>query len=74
MNHRRFGSAIASAVVLWSAVHVSGAAQIYRIDPANSRVTIHVGKAGVFSFVAGHSHEVGGPIASVPQSSSSGSP
>jgi len=66
MNHRRFGSAIAAAVVLWPTVHVhvSGAAQIYRIDPANSRVTIHVGKAGVFSFVAGHSHEVGGPIAS----------
>ena len=64
MNHRRFGSAIASAVVLWSAVHVSGAAQTYRLDPANSRVTIHVGKAGVFSFVAGHSHEVSGPITS----------
>jgi len=25
-------------------------------------VTIHVGKAGAFSFVAGHTHEVSGPI------------
>ena len=35
---------------------------VYRIDPAKSRVTIHVGKAGAFSFMAGHIHEVGGPI------------
>ena len=34
----------------------------YRIDPARSRVTIHVGKSGAFSFVAGHTHEVSGPI------------
>jgi polyisoprenoid-binding protein YceI len=36
----------------------------YRIDPANSRVTIHVGKAGALSFAAGHTHEVSGPIQS----------
>jgi len=35
---------------------------VYRIDAAKSRVTIHVGKAGAFSFVAGHTHEVSGPI------------
>src|SRR6476661_2463073 len=35
---------------------------VYRIDPAKSTVTIHVGKAGAFSFMAGHVHEVGGPI------------
>ena len=34
----------------------------WRVDPATSHVTIHVGKAGVFSFVAGHTHEVTGPI------------
>jgi polyisoprenoid-binding protein YceI len=31
------------------------------IDPAHSRITIHVGKAGLFS-AAGHEHEVSAPI------------
>ena len=35
---------------------------LYRIDAGGSRVVIHVGKAGAFSFIAGHSHEVSGPI------------
>jgi polyisoprenoid-binding protein YceI len=35
---------------------------VYRIDPGKSSVTIHVGKAGAFSFIAGHTHEVSGPI------------
>jgi polyisoprenoid-binding protein YceI len=45
-------------------VDVRAANQTYRIDPAKSRATIHVGKAGMFSFVAGHTHEVSGPIES----------
>ena len=32
--------------------------QIYRIDPGRSRFVIDVEKAGVFSFAAGHTHEV----------------
>jgi polyisoprenoid-binding protein YceI len=36
----------------------------YRVDASRSRATIHVGKAGAFSFLAGHSHEVSGPIQS----------
>jgi len=36
----------------------------YRIDPARSHASIHVGKAGAFSFIAGHTHEVSGPIQS----------
>lgn len=36
----------------------------YRVDPAKSVATIHVGKAGAFSFMAGHTHEVRGPIES----------
>lgn len=36
----------------------------YPIDTAKSRVTIHVGKSGAFSFLAGHTHEVSGPIQS----------
>jgi polyisoprenoid-binding protein YceI len=42
---------------------VGAAAQTYRVDPARSQATIHVGKAGAFSFIAGHTHEVSGPIA-----------
>jgi polyisoprenoid-binding protein YceI len=34
----------------------------YRVDPAASHTTIHVGKSGVFSFMAGHVHEVAGPV------------
>ena len=40
------------------------AAETYQIDSAKSRVTIAVGKAGAFSFIAGHTHEVSGPIES----------
>ena len=40
----------------------TAAAAAYRVDPAKSRATIHVGKAGAFSFIAGHSHEISGPI------------
>lgn len=43
---------------------IAAAAQTYRVDPANSRATIHVGKAGAFSFIAGHAHEVTGPLES----------
>jgi polyisoprenoid-binding protein YceI len=64
MTHRKCWRALATLVAAWPAVHASGASQTFRIDPASSRTTIHVGKAGVFSFVAGHSHEVTGPIES----------
>ena len=40
------------------------APQTYRVDATQSVATIHVGKAGAFSFLAGHSHEVRGPIES----------
>jgi len=43
-------------------IALSAATRTYHVDPARSRATIHVGKAGAFSFIAGHSHEVGGPI------------
>ena len=36
--------------------------QTWQVVPAKSRATIHVGKAGAFSFIAGHTHEVSGPI------------
>ena len=57
-----FAAALATA---WSqTVGLSARVQSYRVDPANSSATIHVGKAGAFSFVAGHTHEVKGPIES----------
>jgi len=33
------------------------APRVYTLDPAHSRLTVHVGKAGLFGF-AGHEHEV----------------
>jgi polyisoprenoid-binding protein YceI len=42
----------------------SAAATTYRVDPSTSRATIHVGKAGAFSFVAGHTHRVTAPVES----------
>lgn len=53
---------------LFAFVLVAGSAQgraapaVYAIDPAASHVTIAVGKTGVLSFAAGHTHEVAGPI------------
>ena len=40
------------------------ASDAYQIDAVKSRVTIVVGKAGAFSFLAGHTHEVSGPLES----------
>ena len=39
-------------------------AQTLTVDPSSSTATISVGKAGLFSFAAGHAHEVRGPIES----------
>lgn len=53
-------------VLLFSILGVRSlaATDAYRIDPGRSRATINVGKSGVFSFAAGHTHVVSGPIAS----------
>lgn len=40
------------------------AGESYHIDAAHSTVTIEVGKAGAFSFMAGHTHEIIGPVTS----------
>ena len=45
-------------------IRVRAAADAYRIDKTKSTVTIEIGKSGALSFVAGHTHEVTGPIAS----------
>ncbi len=51
----------AVAIVAQPSTGVSAAITAYRVDEAASRATIHVGKAGLFSF-AGHNHEVTGPV------------
>jgi polyisoprenoid-binding protein YceI len=43
--------------LLLVAAPVQAAPRSYTLDPAHSRMTIHVGKAGLFGF-AGHEHEV----------------
>src|SRR5262249_33679843 len=55
----------AAIVIALTAIGVAhtAAPQSYRIDAEKSRVVIHVGKSGMFSF-AGHTHEVAGPIQS----------
>ncbi|PWT85420.1 MAG: hypothetical protein C5B57_02955 [Blastocatellia bacterium] len=58
---------IAATLVLLATGWLSApraASDAYQIDAAQSRVMIAVGKAGAFSFLAGHTHEVSGPIQS----------
>lgn len=50
------------AIVGQRSMGFSAETTTYRVDEAASRATIHVGKAGVFSFAAGHTHEVSGPV------------
>ena len=60
---RLVGSLTASLPLLWSlgAPRAARAGEVrYKVDPAASRVLIHVGKAGLLSF-AGHEHEVVAP-------------
>jgi len=52
-----------SAIAIVAQHSVTASAEsVYLIDAGASRATIHVGKAGVFSFAAGHTHEVNGPV------------
>jgi polyisoprenoid-binding protein YceI len=52
-------------LALWPSVVRPGAAtRPFTIDPGQSHATIDVGKGGLFSFAAGHTHEVRGPIQS----------
>jgi polyisoprenoid-binding protein YceI len=53
---------IVSILVSAGSAALLAAAATYRVNSAKSQVTIHVGKAGAFSFIAGHKHEVVGPI------------
>src|SRR5262249_25176328 len=55
-------AAIAVALLFCATTPGASAAVTFRVDPASSQATIHVGKAGAFSFLAGHTHEVRGPV------------
>jgi polyisoprenoid-binding protein YceI len=55
---RRAGLACVLSGVAIVAVVRGAAARSYTIDANRSRATIEVGKSGVFSFAAGHTHEV----------------
>jgi len=55
---------LASAAAALALAAAPAAAQTFTIDPASSTATIDVGKAGLFSFAAGHTHEVVGRIES----------
>jgi polyisoprenoid-binding protein YceI len=59
---RPFLFAALIAAVAGQSVALTAEIGTYRIDPARSHASIHVGKAGAFSFIAGHTHEVSGPI------------
>jgi polyisoprenoid-binding protein YceI len=59
---RRILFAALMALVARQSVTIVAERAAYRVDPAKSRATIHVGKAGAFSFIAGHTHEISGPI------------
>src|SRR5262249_5001998 len=62
---RRLSIAVTAALLAIPTTSAPRAASdAYQIDPAQSRVTIAVGKEGAFSFLAGHTHEVSGPIES----------
>ena len=51
-------------VTMPAPLRARAATEVYQVDAARSRVTISVGKGGAFSFIAGHTHEVSGPIES----------
>jgi polyisoprenoid-binding protein YceI len=51
-------------VLATSPARADSARSTYQIDPSRSTVTIEVGKSGVFSFAAGHTHQIEGPISS----------
>lgn len=59
---RRVLVAGAIVVAALQSIAVAATNNTYRVDPSRSHTTIHVGKAGAFSFIAGHTHEVRGPI------------
>ncbi len=53
----RLAPALVELLLLVAASPAQAAPRVYALDPAHSRMTIQVGKAGLFGF-AGHEHQV----------------
>jgi polyisoprenoid-binding protein YceI len=53
-----------AALLVRQTFALDAASATYHVDSTKSRATIHVGKAGAFAFIAGHTHEVSGPVQS----------
>jgi polyisoprenoid-binding protein YceI len=53
---------VAALALSVAALPAQAAQRTYAVVPAESRVTVHVGRSGIFGF-AGHEHEVVGPVA-----------
>jgi polyisoprenoid-binding protein YceI len=58
---RTIGPVLLICGIAIAAVALNATPQTYAIDPARSSATIAVGKSGIFSFAAGHTHEVIAP-------------
>ena len=58
MKHHRAALSVVLCGVAAAAIVRGASEQTYTIDASRSRATIEVGKSGVFSFAAGHTHEV----------------
>lgn len=55
------GAALAVVAAAFAGPTASAAQRTYDVVPERSRVTVHVGRSGLFGF-AGHEHEVVGPV------------
>src|SRR5438105_8332142 len=61
MTRRRAVLTVLVCGVFAGGIAYGDGARSYRIDASRSSATIEVGKSGVLSFVAGHTHEVLAP-------------
>jgi polyisoprenoid-binding protein YceI len=56
-------AALVSLPIIWQApAAAQSALATFSIDPSKSHAAIQVGKTGVFSFAAGHAHQISVPI------------
>jgi polyisoprenoid-binding protein YceI len=63
MRARAIAGVVPAFALIVATAAMAAGANVYTVDPKESTVIIHVGKTGALSFVAGHTHEVTGPIA-----------
>ena len=61
MSSRRAAWIVVVSGVAVATIASGAGRRSYTIDPSRSSATIEVGKAGVLSFAAGHTHEVIAP-------------